>query len=64
MVILVSELDKEMRVGAMIRSISGDVRDSAQESLRGLYMNPGEEDLSEVGEVCAKWHWDFASTPG
>ena len=56
---MVSELEKEMRVGAMIRSISGDVRDSSQETLRGLYMKPGEDEISEVGEVCAKWHWDL-----
>jgi len=49
-------LDKEAKVGAMLRHMSGDVSATFERTLKELYKNEKGE-LDALGESCAKWHW-------
>ena len=58
-------LDKEAKVGAMLRHMSGDVSAAFERTLKDLYRNENGE-TDEIGESCAKWHWvvvKYASNP-
>jgi len=44
-------LKEEAKVGAMLRYMTGDVALSLKRDLQNLYDN------SDVGKMCAKWHW-------
>ena len=44
-------LDKEAKVGAMLRHMTGDVAAGFREFHKSLY------DDTDVGISCAKWHW-------
>lgn len=60
-----SELDKEAKVGAMLRHMSGDVAAAFERTLKDLYKDENGEN-SKLGESCAKWHWmiaKYASDP-
>lgn len=60
-----SGLDKEYKVGAMIRHLSGDISTAFEKKLKDMYTN-GDGELDEIGECCAKWHWTvvkYASNP-
>lgn len=50
-------LEKDQgKVGAMLRTMTGDVGKAFQHTLLQLYTeNDGA--LSEVGEACCRWHW-------
>jgi len=56
---MVSRFEQEMRVGAMIRSMSGDVRDAFRKQVFELY--DADENASSENctykESCARWHW-------
>ena len=49
-------LDKEAKVGAMLRHMSGDVAIAFKKRLDEWYTGENGE-LDKVGECCAKWHW-------
>lgn len=52
-----SYLDKDHgRVGAMLRTMTGDVAESFQDTLKQLYTDD-TGGLTEVGESCCRWHW-------
>lgn len=58
-------LDKEAKVGAMLRHMSGDVSAAFEKTLKDLYRNEKGE-IDDLGESCAKWHWvvvKYASEP-
>ena len=49
-------IDKEAKVGAMLRHMSGDVSATFANRLKELYSDEKGE-VDEIGESCAKWHW-------
>jgi len=53
---MTSALDKEAKVGAMLRHMSGDVGVSFKRILDDLYSDEKGE-FTDVGRSCAKWHW-------
>lgn len=52
----ISNLENEMRVGAMIRTMSGEMRDDLRDQIYELY---ADKDGNTEGyrESCARWHW-------
>jgi len=53
---MVTNLENEMRIGAMIRRLSGEVRDAMKDQIYELYSDK-KGNLSKCGESCARWHW-------
>ena len=53
---MVTNLENEMRIGAMIRTMSGEVRDHLKDQVYELY---ADKDGKTEGyrESCARWHW-------
>jgi hypothetical protein len=52
-----SYLDKDQgKVGAMLRTMTGDVAKAFQETLKQLYTDD-DGAVSDVGESCCRWHW-------
>jgi hypothetical protein len=50
-------LDKDQgKVGAMLRTMTGDVAKAFQETLKSLYTDD-DGNLTSVGESCCRWHW-------
>ena len=52
-------LETEMRIGAMIRTMSGDVRDSFRQQVYELYDADEEAKTKTYKEACARWHWNL-----
>lgn len=46
------------KVGAMVRHMTGDVAKSFQRTLKLLYADENGN-LTKVGQICAKWHWNI-----
>ena len=53
---MTTALENEMRVGAMIRTMSGEVRDALKEQVYELYADR-EGNTEGYRESCARWHW-------
>ena len=53
---MVTNLENEMRVGAMIRRLSGEVRDAMKDQIYELYTD-NEGNMEGYRESCARWHW-------
>jgi hypothetical protein len=50
-------LEKDQgKVGAMLRTMTGDVAKAFQEILKSLYTDDDGK-ITEVGESCCRWHW-------
>lgn len=49
-------LETEMRTGAMIRTMSGAVRDALRQELYSMYEDENGN-ITGYRETCAKWHW-------
>lgn len=47
---------REIPEGAMVRQISGEIRDSIREEIFDLYRDKNG-DLTGFRESCAEWHW-------
>jgi len=56
---LTSDLELQQRASVMVRSMSKDIRDSAKSTFDNLYIRHNENEISEIGQVCANWHWDI-----
>ena len=52
-------MEQEVRVGAMIRTMSGEVRDAMKSQIYELYDAKEEAEENEYcyKESCARWHW-------
>ena len=53
---MVSVIEQEMRIGAMIRTMSGDVRDTFRDQIYDLYADENGK-VEGYRESCARWHW-------
>ena len=50
-------LDAEKKVGAMLRTMSGEVSAAFEMILQDLYHISGGKEPTPVEISCAKWHW-------
>ena len=53
---MVTNLENEVKVGTMIRRLSGEVRDAMKDQIYELYSDE-EGNVEGYRESCARWHW-------
>ena len=53
---MVTNLENEMRIGTMIRRLSGEVRDAMRNQVYELYADE-KGNLEGYRKSCARWHW-------
>ncbi len=50
--------DSDMRIGAMVRSMSQDIKENYKKHIYDLYADESGN-CEGYRSICAKWHWDL-----
>lgn len=50
--------DSDMRIGAMVRSMSQDIKENYKRHIYDLYADE-QGNCEGYRAICAKWHWDL-----
>lgn len=58
---MVSRFEQEMKVGAMIRSMSRDIKDGMKQKIELLYSDEDGNLEEPYRKACAEWHWNIVA---
>lgn len=58
---MVSRFEQEMKVGAMIRSMSRDIKDGMKQKIELLYSDDNGNIDEPYRKSCALWHWNIVA---